>query len=276
MRIVTDTSSLYSPEVGRKLGIDVVPACAIIDGVTYKDYEDISSEEFLQRIKDGAVPTSSQPAIGDLIDIFEGTEEEIVFFGTCDGLSGVYQNAVGAKNSIENNEHIVVLDSKTLAGPQHYLVQKAMKLREKGISLLEMAKELQKSIDNSISFVIPFDFNFLKRSGRVTSLVATIGSAVKIVPVMTQTEDRKRIKPFAIKRSKKKAVEAIIEHLQQIGVDENYVVSVCHGGAPESAKEVLEQIKAKVANATYEIHMLSPALITHGGPESIVIQAIQK
>lgn len=276
MRIVTDTSSLYSPEEGKKFGIDVVPACAIIDGVSYKDYEDISSEEFLERIKEGVVPTTSQPAIGDLIDIFEGTEDDIVFFGTCDGLSGIYQNAMGAKNSIEDNEHIVVLDSKTLAGPQHYLVEKAMQLRDKGVGLLELAKELQKSIDNSISFVIPFDFNFLKRSGRVTSLVAAIGNAVKIVPVMTQTEDRKRIKPFAIKRSKKKAVEAIIEHLQQMGVDEKYVVSICHGGAPEAAKEVLEQIKAKLSNATYEMYMLSPALITHGGPDSIVIQAILK
>ena len=124
--------------------------------------------------------------------------------------------------------------------------------------------------------MIPTDFDFLKRSGRLTSVAAKIGNIVKIVPVMTQTEDMKRITLFAIKRSRKKAVDAIMEHLKKLGVNEDYIISVSHAGVYENAKAVLEQIHAQFANVTMELFHLAPALITHGGPGCIVIQAIKK
>lgn len=276
MKIITDSSSLFSSAEGEALGITVTPACAVIDGEVYRDYLDIDSDEFLKRIEAGAIPTSSQPAIGDVLDVFEGCDEEILYLSIGDGLSGTYQNAVGAKNSIDENDHIHVVDTKTLAGPLHYLVQKAAKLRDEGAGIERIKAELQTSIEASVSFVIPADFDFLKRSGRLTPITAKIGGMIKLVPVLTQTSDMRRITPFVIKRSNKKAVEAIISHLQSIGVNEHYLVSVCHGGAEDVAKAVCEQIKGRFPDTEVELFALSPALITHGGPGSIVIQAIRK
>ena len=53
MHIVADTSTLYSPKQGRELGVSIIPSCAIVDGKTYRDYEDINSEEFLKMIEEG-------------------------------------------------------------------------------------------------------------------------------------------------------------------------------------------------------------------------------
>lgn len=276
MRIITDTASLFSPEEGQNLGITVIPACVLIKDKPYRDYVDISSEEFLDVVAKGETPTSSQPAIGDVLEVFEDDDEEILHLSLGDGLSGAYQNAVGARNCIEENDHIHVIDTKTLAGPQHYLVQKAMKLKEEGLDIEKIKKELQKSIETSVSFVIPADFNFLKRSGRLTPIAAKIGGLIKIVPVLTQTEDKKRITPFVIKRSVKNAVDAIIAHFKALKVDENYIISVSHAGAREKAMNVLQQFKAQFSNTAIELFQLSPALITHGGPECIVIQVIKK
>ena len=168
------------------------------------------------------------------------------------------------------------MDTKTLAGPQRYLVQKAMKLREEGKDILTIMRKLQESIETSVSFVIPSDFNFLKRSGRLTPLAAKIGNIIKIVPVMTQTEDKRRITPFVIKRSKRKAVDAIIEHLKYLGVDENYIISISHGGVLEDAKAVMSQMKEFFSRTEMQLFMLAPSLVTHGGPGCIVIQAIRK
>ena len=275
MRIVTDSASLFSPEEGRALGIDVVPACAVIDGQVYRDFEDISSEEFLKKIEEGAIPTSSQPSVGDFMEVFEG-EEEVLFLSIGDGLSGGYQNAMGVKNMLEKNDHIHVVDTKTLAGPEHYMVEKALRLMKEGLSIERIKKELQQCIENSVSFVIPADFEFLKRSGRLIPLAAKIGSMIKIVPVMTQTEDMRRIRPFVITRSRKKAVEAIIQHLKKMGVNKNYVISVAYAGVLEQACEVLAQIKAQFDDTEMELYSLSPALITHGGPGSITVQAVMK
>lgn len=276
MQIIADSATLYSQEEGKALGIHIVPACVVIGGKTYRDYIDMSSEEFLERIRQGAVPTSSQPAIGDVMEVFEASEGDILFFSVGDGLSGTYANAVGAKNCMEQNDHIHVFNSKTLAGPERYMVKKALKLSQEGKSTQEIIREIDACIESSVSFVIPADFDFLKRSGRLTPIAAKVGGLMKIVPVMTQTGDKTRIELFTIKRSKKKAVDAIIEHLKSMGVKEGWLVTVGHGGALELAENVLLQIRSAIPDADGEILQLSPSLITHGGPGCITVQAVQK
>lgn len=276
MKIIADTPTLYSPKEGKDLGITVIPSCTIIDGNVYKDYEDISTEEFLGKINEGAAPTTSQPAIGELLEIFEESREEILFLPIGDGLSGTYQSAVGAKNSMDKNEHIHILDTKTLAGPQRYLVQKALELREKGFSVDKIKKELQNRIESSLSFVIPKDFEFLRRSGRLTAMAAKIATVIKVVPVLTQTEDKKRITLFTVKRSRKKALEALIGHMKEAGVNGEYLLTISHAGALEDAKEILEKLKENFKGAAVEILQLAPTLVTHGGPGCVVIQAIHR
>lgn len=276
MHIVADTASLISPTEGKEMGISVIPACTLINGNVYRDYEDISSEEILEMIKQGGIPTSSQPAIGDVLEIFEQTDDEILYLTIGDGLSGTYQNAVGARNCVEDNDRIHILDTKTLAGAQRYLVEKALKLRSEGLKMDEIISKIKESVENSVSFVIPTDFDFLKRSGRLTPLAANLGNKIKLVPVMTQTEDMKKIRLFTIKRSPKKALEAIADYLEEIGVGRDHFVFVGDGGAGEVAKDMFGYLRRRFADAAMELRQLAPALVTHGGPGCVVVQAILK
>lgn len=276
MQIVADTSTFYTSAEGAELGVTIIPVCVIMNGESYKDLEEISSEDFLKFVHEGGVPTSSQPSIGDMLEVLENSTEDTLVITVGDGLSGAYQNAVGAKNSIAQNEHIHIMDSKTLGAPHRYLAQKAVRLRKMGLHIEEIKKQLQESIESSVSYVIPADFEFLKRSGRLTPIAAKIGALIKIVPVLTQTKDKKRIEPLAIKRSPKKALQAILDHLKSIGVNEDYIISVSHAGCKEKAEAALEMIREQFAGCTTELFMLSPALITHGGPGCIVVQAIRR
>lgn len=276
MRIITDTASLFSPEEGKAVGISVVPTCVIHGDKVYRDYEEMQVDTLLSMIAGGATPTTSQPAIGDLLDVFEETTEETLGLFIGDGLSGGYQSAVGAKNTIDDNEYIHIVDTKTLAGAEGYLVQKAIELRNQGLNMEAIKTELEKSIESSASFVIPADFEFLKRSGRLTPIAAKISSMIKIVPVMTLTENKKKITLFTIKRSWKKATEAIAEEMKKLGVDENYVIYICHGGDVKAAEGVLSQLKESFGNVTTELMCLSPSMLTHGGPGCVLVQAIKK
>ena len=276
MRIIADTATLFSPAEGAAQGMTVIPVCVNINNQTYQDYAGISSEEFLKLVADGGIPSSSQPAIGDLLEVFESSGEEMLVLTVGDGLSGGYQTTLSARSCVPDRERIHVLNSKTLAGPLRYLAKKAVSLKERGINIERIKAELAASIETSVSFVIPEDFEFLKRSGRLTSLTAKAGGVLKILPILTQTEDKTRIKPIAIKRTWKGAVDIIIQRLKAIGVDHEYLISVCHAGACQKAVSVMEQIKASFAFSEIEILHLSPALITHGGPGCIVVQAIKK
>ena len=276
MKIIADTATLFAPAEGEANGMTVIPVCVAIHDKTYRDYAEITSGEFLKLIEAGGIPSSSQPAVGDLLDVYESSEEEMLVLTVGDGLSGAYQTAMGARSCVEDQERIHVVNSKTLAGPLRYLAKKAVALKDRGLSVEEIKAALHESIESSVSFVVPEDFEFLKRSGRLTAITAKVGGVLKLLPVLTQTEDKTRIKPVAIKRTWKAAVETIIQRLEQVGVDSRYLISVCHAGTPEKAETVRQQIQTVFPETETEILQLSPALITHGGPGCIVVQAIKR
>ena len=61
MRIVADSSVMFSVEEGARRGMAVLPLTVSIDGATWLEYEDISSEEFLALVRAGALPQSASP-----------------------------------------------------------------------------------------------------------------------------------------------------------------------------------------------------------------------
>ena len=276
MKIIADTATLYAPAEGEALGMTILPVCVSIHGRTYKDYAEISSREFLEQIEAGGVPTSSQPALGDILDTLESSDEEMIVLTVGDGLSGGYQTAMSARNCIQDKQRVHVINSKTLAGPLRYLANKAVALKNRGFSIDQLKEELHRSIESSVSFVVPADFEFLRRSGRLTPMTAKVGGVLKLLPVLTQTEDKMRIKPVTIKRSWKTAIDVIVQRLQELGVNRDYLISVSHAGTYQKAVGVLQQIKQTFSTVETELLELSPSLITHGGPGCIVVQAILK
>ena len=277
MKIITDTGALLSPKEGEKIGVDVLPLNVIADKKSYKEYVDVTSQEFLDIVKEGHVPSSSQPSIGETMELFEKyPEEDILVINMADGLSGTYQSTVSAKESVENSENIHVINSMTLCGPQRYLVEKAVALREQGLDIHHIMKVLHKSIACEKSFLIPQDFGFLKRGGRLTPLAATLGGMLKITPIMTTTKDAKRLEKYAMKKTFKSAVKEIMKAFQELGVNEDFKIYVTHAGVLKQAQDVVKQLQTVFENTVIEMYDLSPVFIAQGGPGCIAVQAIRK
>ena len=276
-KILTDTSALYNVQEGKVLEVDVLPLTVTVQGKTYREFEEIDTLTFHNLLKEGHIPTSSQPAIGETIDYFEkNSGEEILALCMADGLSGTYASTVGAKESINPNDHIHVVNTKTLCGPHRYLIQLAVQLREEGKSLIETKEILLKKIDTAFSFLMPQDFNFLRRGGRCTALAATLGGLLKLQPVVTQTEDGRRLDKFTTGRSMDAAVKAILVYLNQRKVDAQHKIYICHGYAEKQALKIKEKIQTVIQNADVELLLLSCAFLTQGGPGAIAIQVIEK
>lgn len=276
MLIITDTPSLFCPLAERDEKLDVIPAYAVIGDKSYRDIIDIDTAELLQKIREGEVPKTSQPSIGEIVDCFEAHNDEILVLPIGDGLSGTYSNMEAARIIADKSDRIHVIDTKTLAGAQHHIVRRALEMRDEGLNTETIIEKLQELIDSSVSFFIPSDFNFLKRSGRLTPIAAKIGTVMKIVPVMTQTEDKKRIGTLGIKRTKKKALNAIIEQLHKTGVDENYLITVSCDEINDEVRMIKDELKEQFGNTPVEVFTLVPSLVCHSGPSCILIQAVKR
>ena len=277
IRIISDSSSLYSEKKGQEKNITIASLTVHINGKSYREYEDIETEEFINIINEGHMPTSSQPSIGHVVDMYNQYEEdEIINISMADGLSGTYNSACVARGMAENPERIHVINSETLCGPQKYLVDLAAALVEEGKECKEIVDEINKALKESKSYLIPHDFDYLVRGGRISSIVGKIGSAIKLVPVMTMSDDKKSLVKFTTKRTYKKAVQKIIEQMAEDGINSQHKLYIYHACNEDGAEEIKKIILSAIPDADIEVGLLGPAFTTQGGPGCISIQHIKK
>ena len=276
VRIVSDSSTLYSTDQARAAGFAVSPLSVTIGGKSYREFDEISSDEFVAIINQGHLPTSSQPAIGEVSALYEEfAGEQILNIAMAHGLSGTYMSAVAAADLGENAEDITVLNTRTLCGPHRYMVEQAVKMAQAGATMEELLAWLNKRMDSAKSFLIPADFDYLRRGGRLSPLVSHVGKLAGLAPVMTQTEDGTRLTVASIKRGFKAAVKYCIDYLLKQNIGKGWKVYISHAAALDKAEFALEQLRAAMPEAEFEIVPLSPAFITQGGPKCMAIQVVE-
>jgi DegV family protein with EDD domain len=275
MRIIADTTCHFSVAEAEAANVILVPNQISIGDTNYRDYLDIDPETFVDEIKNGFARTS-QPSIGDVIQAYEDCgSESTIHITTGKGLSSAYESACSVKESM-HAENIAVFNSESVAGPNRYLVQLAVRLSSTTASLKQIIERMQRCIKECQSYVIPVNFMFLQRSGRLTPLAAKIGGFLQIKPVMSQSDDRERIEKFSINRTWIGAINSIVDDLVKHGVSAKHRIYVAHALNPDIAKLAIEKIISRIQNTDIEILKLAPSMITHGGPGCLVIQYILK
>ena len=276
VHIVSDTSTLYSTAQAKAAGFTVAPLSVTIAGNSYREFDEISSEEFVQIIRQGHMPTSSQPAIGEVEAMYnQFPGEEIINVSMAHGLSGTYTSAVAAAQICDHADKISVINTRTLCGPHRYLVERAVAWAQAGQSREEILAQLNALMDTAKSFLVPADFDYLRRGGRLSPLVSYVGKAANLTPIMTQTENGERLTVAGIRRGFPHAVKYILEQLQKAGVGPGWQVQISHAGAQDKAELALKMLKEAMPEAQYHIYPLSPAFITQGGPGCVAVQYIK-
>ena len=277
VRIVSDTSTLYSTGQARKAGFAVSPLSVTIAGKSYREFDEISAEEFVTIIRQGHMPTSSQPAIGEVEALYgEFAEDEILNIAMAHGLSGTYTSACAAAELCEDSSRIHVINSRTLCGPHRYMVEKAVRWAKEGQSLAAITEKVHALMDSAWSYLVPSDFDYLRRGGRLSPLVSYVGKAANLTPIMTQTENGERLTVAGIRRGFPHAVKFIVKELEKAGVGEGWRVYISHADAMDKARLAMKELKERMPGAVCEILPLSPAFITQGGPGCVAVQYIHE
>ena len=276
VQIVTDSSVLYTEEEAKAAGFDVVPLCVSVGDMDGRDLQ-INMEEFYGRIGKGEIPRSSQPPIGDVVEVYEKYQDaDVLNICVADGLSGTYHGALSARDMVESRDRITVFNSRTLCGPHRYMVEKAQRMKEEGKGIPEILEWLKSAAEKTESFLIPQDFGFLKRGGRLTPVAAALGSVLKLKPVMRLTEDGTRLDKFFVKRTMSAAVSGIMDHMKKKGIDGRYLLYIDHAAAPKDAGAIRAMIEAEFKGIQIQMMDLSPVFVAQGGPGCVAIQYIER
>lgn len=274
--IVTDSTVFLPEKVKNNPNLFIIPIPIIVDGKVYNEGIDIdasSNDEYYSMLKNSKdFPTTSQPAIGEVIELYETIAKKgydtIISIHLSSGISGFVNTLHSLKETVEGVT-LYPYDSKITSIPMGYMVESALNSLNQQISLEEIFKKLDDIRENTYAYLIVEDLNNLVRGGRLTNGAAIIGSLLKIKPILTFEEGK--IVLFEKIRSTNKAfsrAKAIIgKHDSEI--DKNVRLYIIHANNLEVAEKEKIKLQELYPHATIEIGSFGPVIGTHLGEKAI-------
>lgn len=257
--------------------VPVVSLSYIIDGATYRDGEGLTSKEFYDKIREGAMPTTSQVNPEQARALFEpilkgGTD--ILHIAFTSGLSGTYNSCrIAAEELSEEypDRKIVVVDSLCAASGGGMLLYKALELKEQGKSFDEIVTWVEENKLHVCHDVTVDDLFHLHRGGRVSKASAVVGTIIKIKPIIHVNDEGKLI-VIGKERGRKKALQTLVERMEEKSQGfENDIVMITHGDALEDAGYVKGLIQDKFGITNIMINPLGTVIGSHTGPGVIAL-----
>ena len=277
VKITTDTTSMYTVSEGKAMGIDLVPMTLIAGEKSYREIEEINVDELKALIEAGVKLTTSQPAVGEVMDLFEEASEEspILHITMGANFSGAYSSACAVKEMMDDDvkEFITVYESGTVCGINWAMVNIAKDMADKGFSVEEIVKVLDHIKANDRNNMLPQDFAMVQRGGRVSEEERKLDPSLNIVPVLAFNEDRSRFVALGVMPSLKPAIERVIEEFKNTGVDGKYFITIAQSYCMEDAEMAKAMLDEAFPDCNKKIFTLTPVFTVQSGTRCVSIQA---
>ena len=276
IKIVTDSTADLSPELIKELGITVVPLYVCFGKDVYRDREEISEDDFYQRLlQDPTHPTTTQPTPKDFADVYNKLSNQtdgIISIHISEKLSGTCNSALLGKKLIEKGCPIEVIDSKTTSMALGLLVMAAATIAKTGKSLPQVAEDVKQIVSN-VKLLVLFDtLKYLAKGGRIGKAKSLLGSVLNVKPILTIKDGE--FVPVGQVRSRSKGIERLFDFTKDTVDIED--LAVVHSTTPDEAKSLAERISSTLSLKQVRIARLGPVLGVHGGPGVMAIALRRK
>lgn len=273
VHIITDSGCMLSVEEAETLGITMCPLAVTLDGGNPRlEIYEVKDDEFLESVKAGHIPFSSQPSPGAYFDAIKAhPNDEIVIITIGDFISGSNNSAHIARDMDSNPDRIHIVDCQSIAGPQFGVVTTAARMAQKGCSAAEILAVVNEQLEINVSYLAPSDINFIANGGRLPKKAVPVAKMLHAIPVLTFSE--RTIKKYAIKLGFDSVIKTTIHAIERAyqGIELDYYIS--HSDIPEIAEQAQKILKEKYHASHIHLRTLSPVGITHAGPKAFVLQA---
>ncbi len=269
--IVTDSTACVPRELVEKYDIRVVPINVIFEDRVYRDGVDMTPDEVYSLLRGAQkLPTTSSPPPGLYLEAYREASKEadgIVSISVSSGLSSIYESSWQAKELAKEElpgVAIEVIDCRTAAGGQAFVVLEAARAAASGLSLAEVA-EVAKNMMAKVNVIVVLDtLYYLAKGGRVPKAAAWAGSLLEIKPII---EVKGEAKLVAGARTKPRGVERLLKIMRErVGTGHPLHVIVMHADAAHEAEKLKERVGSGFDCAELLTAEFTPVMGVHTGP----------
>lgn len=281
--IVTDSNSGMTQEMGRNLGVSVLPMPFSIDGETYFEGINLSQAEFYEKLLKDATISTSQPSPESVMNLWDKLlkdYDEVVHIPMSSGLSGSCQTAIMLAE--EYDGRVQVVNNQRISVTQYQSVLDAMTLRDQGCTAAEIKETLERVKLESSIYIMVDTLKYLKKGGRLTPAVAALGTLLRLKPVLQIQGER--LDTFSKARTVAQARSTMVTALKNDirkrfgGLDGQRVwLEIAHTQNEEQAKSLREELLAALPGyVDVTTAPLSLSVACHIGPGSLAVACSKK
>ena len=186
IKILIDSASDITLKEAEELGINLISMTITFGETEYRGGIDLTHKEFFEKlIESDAMPKTSQ--INEIAFEEKFTEltsdgSEVLAIVLSSKLSGTYDNAKRASEKF--NGKVSVIDSLEASIGERVLCLYALDLIKQNKSLMEITEELNAKKHKIKLLAVLSTLEYLKKGGRISSVVAFAGELFSIKPVI--------------------------------------------------------------------------------------------
>jgi len=271
--VVADTTAYLPAELVRANNIELVSLYVNFGGErTVRESDLTDYDAFYEELRGSeALPTTSQPAVGDFLAVYEpllDAGRDIVSIHISGGLSGTSEAARQAVEALERDGgreagRVRVVDSATAAGGLGLMALAAARAAEHGADLDAVERAARETRENLGLWFAIDTLEYLKRGGRIGGASAWIGSTLKIKPILSVQSE---MVPLERVHTSAKAFDRMVRfaHARHADAADAWVVQ--HIQSPEQAARLADACREVFGNEPVWIGEIGPVLGVHTGP----------
>lgn len=281
--IITDSAANLPDSYRVDRNIHVIPFRYIADGVEYSCLEEgvpfeESAKKFYSLLESGAdIKTSlvSESQFVEKAEPFLKEGKDVLFLTIASGVSGTYNQAKAAAQTLSEKypeNTIAAVDSANASMGQGLLALKAADLRDMGESCLATAEWLKENAYKLNSYLTVGDLKYLKKSGRISTLVAIAGTLLSIKPIIkADGSELPKLTVCGREHGRKKAISAILKAFTDNVVSpETQTVAITHADCEAEALALAEEVKKSgVQDVIVEYYDICTG--AHAGPGTLAL-----
>ena len=280
--VVTDTTSYLPGDLAEANHLHLVSLYVVFGGErTVREADITDYDAFFDELRGTEqLPTTSQPSIGDFIEVWEPLltrGDDVVSIHISGGISGTVQSAEQAAEQLERDgkggERVRVIDSATSAGGLGLVALAASRAAERGANLDETVAVAHDAREQLKMWFAIDTLEFLKRSGRIGAASAWLGSTLRIKPILTLESE---MTPVERVRTSKRAFERMVDYARQRQASGMNAWVVQHIQAPDQAAALAERCREIFGHDGVFTSEIGPVLGAHTGPGLLGVGSIHE
>jgi DegV family protein with EDD domain len=278
--IVVDTTHYMPRELVEAQGMHEVSLYVNAGDSHEREIDMPDFDAFYERLRSSAqLPTTSQPSIGDFLEVYEPLVEDgrdIVSIHISGGISGTVESARQAAADLSARKpqrRIEVVDTHSACGMIGLIALAGAAAARAGGDIDTVAARVQQAVDIAKIWFAVDTLEFLRRGGRIGTAQAWLGGALKIKPILTVEGE---ITPIERVRTSGRAFERMVDYLRSRHEDGCDAWVVQHIQAPDQAAALVERGRAIFGSEPAFVSEIGPVIGTHVGPGLLGVGGIPR